>query len=116
MTRQEAIEVLKNTIAYESGFAEAKQMAIEALEKKPSEDCISREFALKVIDNYGYNYPTKGEWVEVVKRTEQYDREGRKSWAVIYQCPNCGFVLNAIENHTAQYNYCPNCGAKMRLE
>ena len=55
-----------------------------------------------------------GEWVEVVKRTEQYDREGVKSWAVIYQCPYCGFVLNAIENHTAQYNYCPNCGAKMK--
>jgi len=56
----------------------------------------------------------EGEWVEVVKRTEQYDKEGRKSWAVIYQCPNCGFVLNAIENHILQYNYCPECGSKMK--
>ena len=31
MTREEAIEVLKKTIAYESDFAEAKRMAIEAL-------------------------------------------------------------------------------------
>ena len=31
MTREEAIQVLKRTIAYESDFAEAKQMAIEAL-------------------------------------------------------------------------------------
>ena len=56
----------------------------------------------------------KGKWVEVAKRTEQYDREGVKSWAVIYQCPCCGFILNAIENHTAQYNFCPSCGADMR--
>ena len=55
----------------------------------------------------------QGEWIEVCKRTEQYDREGVKTWAVIYQCPTCGFVLNAIENHTAQYNYCPSCGARM---
>ena len=56
----------------------------------------------------------KGEWVEVVHRTEQYDREGVKSWARIYQCPNCGFILNAIENHMTQYRYCPSCGADMR--
>jgi len=31
MTREDAIEVLKRTIAYESDFAEAKQMAIDAL-------------------------------------------------------------------------------------
>lgn len=31
MTREEAIKVLKNTLAYESDFAEAKRMAIEAL-------------------------------------------------------------------------------------
>ena len=56
----------------------------------------------------------QGEWIEVCKRTEQYDREGEKTWAVIYQCPTCGFVLNAIENHTAQYRYCPNCGCRMK--
>ena len=31
MTREEVIQVLKRTIAYESDFAEAKIMAIEAL-------------------------------------------------------------------------------------
>ena len=48
----------------------------------------------------------KGEWVEVVHKTEQYDREGVKSWAVIFQCPKCGFILNAIEGHIGQYNFC----------
>lgn len=57
-----------------------------------------------------------GEWVEVVERTEQYDREGVKTWATLYQCSNCGFVLNAIEGHIGQYDFCPNCGADMREE
>ena len=57
-----------------------------------------------------------GEWVEVVERTEQYDREGVKTWATLYQCSNCGFVLNAIEGHIGQYDFCPNCGADMRKE
>ena len=33
MTREEAVKILKNTLAYESNFAEAKQMAIKALEQ-----------------------------------------------------------------------------------
>lgn len=32
MTREEAIDVLKKTLAYESDFAEAKRMAIDALQ------------------------------------------------------------------------------------
>ena len=56
----------------------------------------------------------KGRWVEVVDRTEMYDKEGVKTWGMLFQCNQCGFVLNAVEGHTGQYNYCPNCGAKMR--
>lgn len=56
----------------------------------------------------------KGRWVEVVDRTEMYDKEGVKTWGMLFQCNQCGFVLNAIEGHTGQYNYCPNCGADMR--
>ena len=56
----------------------------------------------------------KGRWVEVVDRTEMYDKEGVKTWGMLFQCNQCGFVLNAIEGHTGQYNFCPNCGADMR--
>ena len=56
----------------------------------------------------------KGMWVKVVDRTEMYDKEGVKTWGMLFQCNQCGFVLNAIEGHTDQYNYCPNCGADMR--
>ena len=56
----------------------------------------------------------KGMWVKVVDRTEMYDKEGVKTWGMLFQCNQCGFVLNAIEGHTGQYNFCPNCGADMR--
>lgn len=58
----------------------------------------------------------KGMWVKVVDRTEMYDKEGVKTWGMLFQCNQCGFVLNAIEGHTGQYNFCPNCGADMRGE
>ena len=58
----------------------------------------------------------KGRWVEVVDRTEMYDKEGVKTWGMLFQCNQCGFILNAIEGHTGQYNFCPNCGAEMRGE
>ena len=48
MTREEAIQVLKRTIAYESDFAEAKRMAIEAL-SEPSGDLISRADAIEAL-------------------------------------------------------------------
>ena len=53
MTRARAVEILKSTIAYDSDFAEAKQMAIEALEQEPtaeySSDVISRQAAIDAL-------------------------------------------------------------------
>ena len=28
-------------------------------------------------------------------------------------CSECGLIHDFIDGHTAQYNYCPQCGAKM---
>lgn len=55
-----------------------------------------------------------GEWVIVVEKTEMYDKEGEKTWGSLCQCNKCGFVLNAVEGHIGQYNFCPNCGAAMK--
>lgn len=32
------------------------------------------------------------------------------------RCPRCGFVHAFIESHDSQYNYCPQCGLKMKGE
>lgn len=89
----------------------SRQAAFEALEKRGvSTTNISRVPVADVREN------VKGRWVEVVDRTEMYDKEGVKTWGMLFQCNQCGFVLNAVEGHTGQYNYCPNCGAEMRGE
>ena len=54
-----------------------------------------------------------GKWVEVAV-TDGYDKDGIKTWISVMQCDQCGFIVNAVEGHMAQYNYCPNCGADMR--
>ena len=71
-------------------------------------------YILSEMDSADVRENVKGRWVEVVDRTEMYDKEGVKTWGMLFQCNQCGFVLNAIEGHTGQYNYCPNCGADMR--
>ena len=30
-----------------------------------------------------------------------------------FMCPDCGFIHEFIDGHTAQYNYCPQCGVKI---
>ena len=114
---------------------EAYGMAIEALQAQPTNgrlidaDALSKklcETTIFVKDGEVFqrminDAPTvqadrpHGEWVEVVERTEQYDREGVKTWATLYQCSNCGFVLNAIEGHIGQYHFCPACGCVMDM-
>ena len=128
MTREEAIQVLNMVEAH--GLAdEAKRMAIEALtHDKHTEthgvcsDLISRQAAIDAIEsNYrkmGLSHndgaklekilkslpsaePTHGEWVN-----EWKDIDGGRMYGA------CCSVCHTI-GHSG-YNYCPNCGAKMK--
>ena len=54
-----------------------------------------------------------GEWIEMEVIPEVYDIEGVKTWGSKMQCDQCGFRFMAVEGHIRQYNYCPNCGARM---
>ena len=67
---------------------------------------------------------TSYEWAETVrmsiKALEQELKTGTGHWVgmgeypyEVYECDNCGFIHTFIEGPTAQYNYCPRCGAKM---
>ena len=69
MTREEAIAVLKRAIAYESDFAEAKQMAIEALNALPSAEAVQ-------------------EWIPFTRRpmTEEEQED----------YPNCTFMFDCV--------------------
>ena len=48
--------------------------------------------------------PKTGHWIKIFL-TDTSDIDG--------QCSECGFIHKFIDGHTAQYNYCPECGAKM---
>lgn len=83
MTKQEAIEILHHTIAFEGGFAEAKRMAIEALEKEPSRadgEWIPRKFP------YDWYYPTCS--------VCGFENKGELS----NYCPNCGSDMRGADN------------------
>lgn len=58
----------------------------------------------------------RGEWIEVEVFPESYNIEGVKTWSSEMQCDQCGFRHTAIEGHMAQYNFCPNCGARMEVK
>ncbi len=47
----------------------------------------------------------QGEWIWSPR-----DTDGTVSGC----CSNCSFSHLFIGGHTAQYNYCPNCGARMK--
>ena len=51
-----------------------------------------------------------GRWITKDGKEQGYDIAGVKTWYVQIMCDKCGFIKTAIEGHTGQYNYCPNCG------
>ena len=56
-----------------------------------------------------------GKWEEIEVIQEAYDITGVKTWASKMRCNQCGFTTFAIEGKFAQYDYCPNCGARMEI-
>ena len=118
MTREEARKILTMWMVSSRGAdgqrgyiegwfdkddVEAFSMAIKAL----SAD--RQEVESATIHNEGitFSYRKTGEWIWSPK-----DKDGTVSGC----CSNCSFSHLFIGGHTAQYNYCPNCGAKMRGE
>lgn len=65
-------------------YAEAVDMAIEALQDRP-----------------------EGEWTKTV------DGNGWNEWWV-FKCPLCGATIVDEQSRSWKYNFCPNCGAIMK--
>lgn len=56
-----------------------------------------------------------GKWIHTDTQAG-YDINGDLVWADMMKCETCGFEIDVIQGHIAQYNFCPNCGADMRGE
>ena len=54
-----------------------------------------------------------GHWIIKDGKEQGYDIGGIKTWYIQIMCDKCGFIKTAIEGHTGQFKYCPNCGCRM---
>lgn len=54
--------------------------------------------------------PKIGRWIVKDGKEQGYDIAGIKTWYIQIMCDKCGFIKTAIEGHTGQYKFCPNCG------
>lgn len=116
-----AIEDSKKHISFCFDFKgiEALNIAIKALEQQPSEDCISREEALKIMcDNCPmYNCVcgcSSYRHIEKMSSVTPQRPKGKWKWKdsggiCTCKCSICGFGSWEME-----FDYCPNCGADMR--
>ncbi len=59
------------------------------------------------------NARTKGEWIA---REDMDYIDENKVVHNHFECNKCGFIHDFIDGHTAQYNFCPNCGADVRVK
>jgi len=82
----------------------SRQDAIEAVATVTMSIHLSNVLCDKLLALPSADRPT-GVWIWSPK-----DEDGTVSGC----CSNCSFSHLFIGGHTAQYNYCPNCGAKMK--
>lgn len=138
MTREEAIDILQNTSFFGRTIDDidtAIDMAIQALEQEPCEDCISRqatverlckvaEFMNEKRNGLGSPYvmaalfiqDNKDEFPSVTSQPKMgrwkrisMDKYVQHAMAY-YKCSECGGDI------IGEHNYCPNCGAKMEVK
>ena len=139
MTREEALKIL-DTIPTIGEQVDALEMAIEALEQKPCNDAISRAELLSKIDAERKHLldlkmdgaehivvhharriiedmpsvtpqPKIGKWLE---KEIHGDKVGEWQSA---RCSVCDkYHTTPYMYYFSDYNYCPNCGARMEVE
>ena len=131
MTKEEAIKIFKEVreevIAKETELSrqvfenlgiKAIDLAIKALEQQPSEDCISREEAIRVAEQgqiQGYEWQFKKLCtLPSVTPTRPNGKWKRISPAGIYECTNCNQVI--MTSDIDCYKYCHGCGVRMEGE
>ena len=140
MTRERAIEALYTVRAYyaslTAGYPKGKDckgigdvmcseiansclMAIEALEKHPCEDCISRQAVLEMaydmseIDGEHFTEPYMVVDVADIRKLSSVKPHHTGHWTDNH---NGTFVCDRCGCKHSKSNYCPNCGAEMEVQ
>jgi hypothetical protein len=124
-------------------YEEFLDMGIKAFEQQPCEDTINRNDLKRAISELTYWHPTIDERLEVggafdntVYKVEDVWRltkilpsvtppqrkTGHWKWKLAsngwanHICSECGFKKNTDIHVKLNWQYCPNCGAKMEVE
>lgn len=134
MTTEEAIEILSdvgdiNRCCEED--AEALDMAIKALEQQPCEDCISREAVKETIFIQGSVEKLEIDFAKLLllqraikalpsvtpqPKIGKWVAQDIHNCHTDFKCSACGYIhgfMHLYGKPTADYTYCPNCGARM---
>lgn len=125
MTREEAIARIKEHMNIHKMnepraiyISEALDMAIEALEQEPCDDCISRQMAIDAV-NIGNLHPGIVDALQSIlaelppvtqhQKTGYWISNKAKNYPGWVHCSECGEDWT----HDGRPPYCPACGARM---
>lgn len=141
MTNEEAIKEIQDASDYEVRHGdvehhyedimrrvEAFEKAVNALQKEPCEDAVSRQAVLDLIDSdWKYeglemgvaNLPSvtpqqkTGRWISHSEHCEMNNLRP-SGLGCYFWCSKCDCGIDYKYFHMVNYNYCPHCGADMR--
>ena len=110
MTKEELIKHLKLCAEYHVvPSVEAFKMVIKLLEQQSSEDCVSRQAVINLI-NEDWKYEGLELSVNELPPVTPTHEVGK--WDILgcdlYMCSKC------YAKFTHKFNFCPTCGAEMR--
>ena len=104
ISRQAVLDLLFNP------YIKTELTSIGYASKEYAELCVDE---LNELPSVNPQEPKMGHWIDKDGKEQGYDIAGIKTWYIQIMCSECGFIKTAIEGHTGQYHYCPNCGCRM---
>lgn len=96
------------TIAFDKCINEAATGSIAGALMQAKEAVLSQTETM-----YNVQLAYQGHWIH--RRDMDY-KDLNHVIHVHGMCSECGFIHDFIDGNTAQYNYCPECGADLRVD